>query len=87
MKPAQAEARPSLLSLVAKEEPRKARSRWFDHLPDDVRGEVMEAKRLWRSGELKGTPSSMARRIVKALKGLGVDHVPGVTSVWDWLTE
>jgi hypothetical protein len=50
-----------------------------------VRADLEEAKRLWRDGTYKVTANRMAKKLIAALAELGVDTLPGRTTVHDWL--
>lgn len=78
---------PRLLDRLSRElaSPARPRFRWFLDLPEDVRTDLEEAKRLWRDGTYKVTANRMAKKLIAALAELGVDPLPGRTTVHDWL--
>jgi len=65
--------------------PARPRHRWLSDLPEDVRTDFEEAKRLWRDGTLKAAGRRMAKKLVAELATKGVDPLPGISTVRDWL--
>jgi hypothetical protein len=78
---------PRLLDRLSRElaRPVRPRFRWLLDLPEDDQADFQEAKRLWRDGTYKVTANRMAKKLIAALAELGVDPLPGRTTVHDWL--
>lgn len=78
---------PRLLDVLSQElaSPARPRFRWLLDLPKDAQADFQEAKRLWRDGTYKVTANRMAKKLIVALAEMGVDPLPGRTTVHDWL--
>ena len=65
--------------------PARPRFRWFLDLPEDVRADLEEVKRLWRDGTYKVTANRLAKKIIAAMAETNISPLPGRTTVHDWL--
>ena len=79
---------PSLIDeIVALVPPQQGREKpWQDKVPPEVRAELEELKAKFRSGEIKGTKTGMAKAISETLARRNI-YTIGTQGVVKWLAS
>ena len=78
--------KPSMLEEVKAGLPnRKGFAPWYETLPNDLRDEVEEIRRLWHTGTLATTKTALGMQLSKVLASRGVNI--GHSGVIKWLEK
>lgn len=73
-------------AIVASAAPQHRPARWIDRLPADVREELIEIRREWRSGTIQASGRGLAAAIVANCKERGIT-ICGFAGVREWLAR
>lgn len=58
---------------------------WFDRVPDELRQELLELRKVWHGGRTGLTKQAIGRQIIASLEARGVTGI-GIQGVTNWLS-